>query len=391
MTIANPAADPNRVMGANPGGRGGSSQADVDAKDAAAFDQVMGLPSGTTAPSSSPAPASGSGGGPKMGAPGANSSQGAGKAPDNDGGRPGSGSDGSQKDENKGSEGGEPAAPKDKPQDKPKDNRRSAVGETPEEREKYMAAIRSLRRDGWTEEDLKSLPPKRLLEIGAARGKNQRDVDQMYARSTGTPPPGRQGQDRPGQHAGARRPADDPAEPEATNADEGLDDALSELEAINPEAAERIRSEMTDRNGNARQDQAAVSRLFLDVSREGLTADFPGLEAADQYVKVLHQMGRLDPGDRILATNDRAQIKELMEDACLVVFGRTIKEEARIERNARRQAQRDGQPDDAASAERTRRTDQMNQDDIDAAAFETVSTVSDPAEQRRDFNARMGR
>jgi hypothetical protein len=249
------------------------------------------------------------------------------------------------------------------------------------DRAKQITATRALRRDGWTDKSIAALPADMLLEEGARRASAQAKLDARMEtlKANGQAP--------------TREPlADDDSgsTDEPTTEDDGtqptdLDELLEEI--ADPDRAEKVKAQVSQAEKRAQQAEARLVTANIGTARELLGSEFPKLKNQGDFEKVIKYMDRLDPGYTL--AGDRAAVRELMRDACFVVFGPDIKAQASKNAIATANRQLDGQPD--AATDNAQPSKRLTDDEIERAAFEAATTTTSREESLKEFQRRTGK
>lgn len=208
-------------------------------------------------------------------------------------------------------------SPEESSEDEPDDD------ETTERR----TAIEALRRNGWTDADLKAVPADRLLELGKRLAKRHADYNATFAENRRL-----QGELSQLQKAaaGSERQVESSAPPAGPPLREAIaklretlaldeDDGSKALDGlVQAIRADVLREqEPQQRRLNA---QTALSReLAFRAVRDDLVGEIPDLKEAGTFVDVVKQMQKLKP-DAYANENPLEQLRNMMSDAAWTVL-----------------------------------------------------------------------
>lgn len=252
---------------------------------------------------------------------------------------------------------------KEKPGTKPDAKKADAEFATPAQREKRVDAVRALRRDGWTEEEIDDLPPARLLSIGAKRAELQAKTDARFETLKGSKPAS-ENREPIAEARGRtnRTEEEDEASPGAADLDQLLD------EIADPDHASKVKVKVTEAEQRAAKAEARLLAVNIRAAKSELSALFPKLEEQAEWQRVLARMDKLDPS----RTNggDPDAVLQLMRDAYYIVFGPEItgKAQARKKLTDTTNQHLDGQPDTGSSNSAPAK--RLTPEEADRAAYE---------------------
>lgn len=235
--------------------------------------------------------------------------------------------------------------PKESDEEPPKDPK--ASDELPEgvSADDYTAALEALRRNKWTDEDIKALPKERLLALGGHFAKREEDFAATHAEYR------RLKSEASQQTQAAADSERTSVESSAPSAGPPLDAAITKFrETLDLEEGEggkaigdfveAIRSPLLAQAENDRQILGASAQLGVSVARqlarERLLATYPGLKEADGYQSVLSQMEKQNPAAYFEEGSDPiTALTSQMNDASAAVFRDQIVEAAVREESTR--------------------------------------------------------
>lgn len=253
------------------------------------------------------------------------------------------------------------------------------AAQTPEARERYVDAIRAMRRDGWSEADAGELlkDPKRVdhaLKVIAAR---QAKTDERMRELTS-----QRGESRPkADSAGPTGQVESGTDNAATNATDlpaGVLEYLPEAErqalakwaaTKAPKATPKPADPEVERmRGEAESTRAAIlEERAVTIQRE-LSGEFPALKAAEPPAGFLEVMKRRAGAYDV---HTREGLADLMRDAALIHFGPALMQQARTNTITKNREARTGSPDATTLRPQTRETgtdrDARDRDALEAA------------------------
>lgn len=267
-----------------------------------------------------------------------------------------------------------------------------------------MSRARSaLARDQWSAEDMKHLPTEKLVRVGLAAAKRQRELDAKFAALK--TPEQRGGENRNGNTSASRRDTAPRNEPgtgynapgrsgEAifdSAADQQLGGLLGLVQqsVMDPEAATRLtqgitqlvrrqpsQNQETDQpqpnqqrpqseNHDPAMEEAtrriAQARMRMVVGE--LSAEFPGIKTDDGLAKFKASMVRLDPRAEALLGDDDDALIQLCRDASRLAFAGDEKTQTKLALLNKNAQTRSGQPRSAATAAKTGSVTPSNYED----------------------------
>lgn len=269
-------------------------------------------------------------------------------------------------------------------------------------RESLVHARHALRRDGYTDDTLKTLTDAQIIALGTARKAHQDAQQRAYeARRKGKPgadpdaKPDAKGRKTEGAADGHADPEDlddaelDPADDAAA---EEIDDALDLLE---PDDKKRVTSRIEAQKAQVQQAADQLLAANLELAAHRLAREFPQLANQEVLLNVVKKMDELDKGARRARAGGLKSTLDIMRDAAFIVAGKSTP--------ARTQAPRptagptadttadDPDPDDLLAdqpitADRRPRGDaELNQDDRDRIALEAITSTRTPQEAVMKF------
>jgi hypothetical protein len=258
--------------------------------------------------------------------------------------------------------------------------------------ERMVLARQALRRDGWKEDELKSLPADRLVRIGEHRMKVQRDIDERLGTAPADPAlqirqHGTDGQQKAGDglaKPAAQTPGTDAAQRDSiqTPPDEALREALDYLDEDQQKvvkaaieggkSAQQQLAELQQQHGQKLEQ--LVSELVetrVRVVQRDLAREYPQITKVnetnpdDPYMAKLKRLADTGLYD---ATTD-AGLKELMRDAAALAFGNQMKQQSQQELLNRNREQRRGQVNTETKVAPSK---PISEDDLDRMAYDAT-------------------
>ncbi len=244
--------------------------------------------------------------------------------------------------------------------------------DTPDKRAKLIEAKRVMLRQGFTDEDLASMPVPKMLERAEKFAKMQAESDKAFAALRSGKPQTKPNTSTPGdltgeegdtaaRRSGGARKNDGDDRSGNPGGDATLDSILTDLvldkdersklttydRALRATHAQAIKAVETQRDEaldtfNTMLD--AVQEDRATSARDALSAEFPGLKDDAAFAKVFKRVAAMDPQHQAVL-GPTATYRQLVRDACYIQFGPAMKEQARNELLANNAASRDGQPD----------------------------------------------
>lgn len=257
-----------------------------------------------------------------------------------------------------------------------------------QQRADLVIARRTLQRDGWTDADLASVPPERLLQIAGKRQREQAEMDiSIRRRQVDTrnlqDPNARGGRQQTDNGVHSSRPSAPGHSP-----DPEIDRILAELDGEG--APDRGQAD-PDAQRQPTAEPSRATQLFAELTHERTTfalekvaSDFPQIKDQRIADAVRNMMGYLDPSAEAARTSTEA-VSQLAREACETLFATEIKEQARAQRVASNRAARLGSPDvDSQPGEGPAR--KATPEEFSRAAFEASKIGGTPQEviRRRD-------
>lgn len=245
------------------------------------------------------------------------------------------------------------------------------------QRAELVQAQRTLMRDGFSAELLNGLPPAQVIALGQKRAREQAAIDTAIRRGQLT------GRDVAPNGVHSPRQAVPQGTPNTGNPGDRLDQFLDELEGEGqpntgqPQADPQ--SQPTAEHETPMFRELASTRAQVAINE--VRADFPLLADIAVRTEVLNEMGRLDPTGSAAKESTEA-VTTLMRQACYIVFGPQLAEQARTQNRARNIAAQIGQPD-TASIPGEQPAKPITGEDIRAAAFKAAQTSRSPQETRQ--------
>ncbi len=307
-------------------------------------------------------------------------------------------------------EGGESEAQEAKPA-------RLELGSTPQERARTINAIRHLRLDGWTDDDINASDRDRLIRLGEAAQERHQEFHRQRQRARQAEETRRHaarnghgngnGADR---HRG-RADRTDGAEGDGENGATGdrhgdgqdpLDELLDEGRR-DDRAADRRDDQDRSRREDADRPRAIPEGRKRDVAYvfgrtlTQLEAEYPQLADSRERQKVVAQVCELDPDRTIAFEGGLGEIEQLVRDAAVVVLGKPKDlAKARAERDAEDRRLSEGTPSypDSNSGGPPIK---VSDDDVDRVTFDVhkampqASLQEQRAEIQRRLRARAGK
>lgn len=279
------------------------------------------------------------------------------------------------------------------PEAKPK-----VVGDTPEQRERFVKDRRALELEGWKPAELAALTPERLHELGskarertrAYHADKQREAE---ARKATGRPDADQAQNPSGRSAAERRATSD--ESEDTDA---LDALLNELDPGSDDEPRAARDEAADENqtnGIGETETRAIKAVVnLTVKHEmaALEKDSPDVAAALKanpklFDSVMAQMARLDDDAAIARSLDDGKMGKLFRDALDVVFAESNR--TRAGRVAANRNLLKGQPDHPSDAPQQQPTKPISRAEYERIAYDVTQEFA--GKPQAEINAEVTR
>lgn len=256
-----------------------------------------------------------------------------------------------------------------KPAGKPEPKAEPAAETTPEQREGVALARMALRRDGWSDDELASIPRERLIALGEKRRTAQAEQDSFRLRVE--------------QAAASRRTqtTDDPErEPESDEEDDAdsLDKLLEELEGKTPAKASDKAKQPDPKAPQASEQvtrlQAELFQTRMHSITNELSKDFPDVASKEGLPKLLAAMARLDPDERM--AHSEPELRDLVREAAWMAFGESrVKREAektqKQERAKRTRSELSEEPDVGGGGDAPAR--RKSPEDIRREAFELAT------------------
>lgn len=286
----------------------------------------------------------------------------------------------------KGKDGPKPSG--ETPAQKPRD-----IGKTPEERAKYVSASRHLMKDGYTREDLDTLPVTTVLRLGEAAQKrhtefwNASNELRRFKALEARQGDGRNRRTAPSDRRGTADDADPLDAVLNTDEDPGAGDDDRQQPQARPKAPET--SQPGDELIDARKELVLV---VFDAARNDLTKQYPTLSERSVRDRVGAECARLDPDREIALRGTRAEIDQLYRDAVLTVLGAPDPSKARSQRTDENNRLLDGQPHNVQRRP-TASTRDLTPDEIDEITYKVSKDMAGKtrdeikAEVRRRINA----
>lgn len=211
--------------------------------------------------------------------------------------------------------------------------------ETPEQREKIVAAKRALRRDEWTADEIEGLSASQLLTIGSRRSAAQAKIDAKFAELS-------EGSDA---DPAATKAAQEKAEQEEATYAVPLPPDV--LEYLNEPDREKLTTHITQhvmRATKAAETVANQARRDIFEERcvgvqEKLAEKYPALKGQPppEFLAKFHAL--VNSGS--YQTDTREGAAELMEDTALIVFGKNHTAQVQQSMLTKNRAALNGQPD----------------------------------------------
>lgn len=243
------------------------------------------------------------------------------------------------------------------------------IGKTPEERAAYVRASRHLRQDGYTEDELTSLPVATVLRLGEAAQRrhteffqNKNELQRLKALEARLNRDGRDSRPAPKERRGTADDAD-PLDAVLGTGDENGSGDERRQPANRPKAPET--SQPGDELFVARKE--LVLAVF-DAANSSLNKRYPQL--ADRAVRdrVEAECARLDPSYEVGLRGTRDEIDQLYRDAVLTVLGEPDPTKARSERRRENTELLDGQPHNVQRRS-TAPPRELSEDEVDEISY----------------------
>lgn len=273
--------------------------------------------------------------------------------------------------------------------------------ETAEDRERYVTALRAMRRDGMSREDAEEyVATPKGLAFAAGRVKAQAKIDEKLSGSGAERPRAADSRGPTPRDASTKGAVDDGpgGESTGTNPDDDLIPANvretlteDELKALRASVAKRIAAaDKAAREREAKADTALEASLedrCVFVTRE-LSASFPALKAAEPPAEFTSKLDALNrTGSYSLSTIEG--VRELFMDAAHIVYGKALQEQARRQSIAANRTARAGAPFTGTGGEAPAKP--LTPDERSRLAYEATKKANSPQDAARRYKESVGK
>jgi hypothetical protein len=252
-------------------------------------------------------------------------------------------------------------------------------------REELVLARQALRRDQWTEAELKDIGEDQILKFGLkAKARQDAQAREWQRTKNGKPTQtdhatdGEEGLQRTRPEPNRETDTDPGDEPE------GVEDVLGQLDEA---SANRLRGELTKAQQRAESANREAIAMRLFSVRQDLAKEFADITSDEAFGRVVKTMDRIDPRGESLAQGIEG-VRRIMRDASWIEFGEKVKTQTRQQTLKAATADLDGQPhvQSRKAADRS-----VTRDDWEDAAAEAAGSSSTLEEAQRRHAQILGK